>query len=84
MVKKIVGVSQSTGEYLGRKFSGLRLHLLGSKTNTIGSTAENVYIKIDLVEDLLGHVSGDLESLIGLEVKVFYNEYKKPCAVVLV
>lgn len=84
MSLKIIGVQESSGEYQGKKFSGLRLHVTGEKRNTIGHTAENVYIKLDNARNLMSECSGDLSQLIGLDVEVLFDQYGKVCKVEVV
>jgi len=76
---KIVGIQKVTGEFEGRPFSGYRLHMTSERKNVIGVCADHVFCKDDSLSDLLD--SYKPEQLLGLDVVIYYDQYKKPAMV---
>ncbi len=77
MAIKVVGVSESKGNYNGSDYHNVILHTVQDMDNTIGQRVIQEKCKFKNVESVFGArmSAADWQFLIGKEVRCFYDRF---------
>lgn len=83
---KIYGIKEAKGNYQGADFHNVNLHCLDDDDNATGSVCCIVKCKVSKLCDIFGDDSitvDKLQSFIGSDISVYYDQYKNPAHVVV-
>ena len=83
---KVIGIAERNGEFKGKAWHNINIHCTYNDDNAIGKLTKIVKVKAAISDEVFG-VKTDtnyLRSLIGKEIRVYYNQYGNTDMITLV
>jgi len=79
---KVIGVQRNIGEYKGNNYDKIKFICTYPITkNGSGDNCEIVSIKTDLCDELLQTIDGEIDMIVGMEIKFDYNKFGQPVSI---
>lgn len=75
---KVIGIETKSGEYQGRKYENIILHVAVKSCDIAGVSTNQIKVKSSRLADIL---SCDLKDIYEKNIDVYYDEYRNVCRI---
>lgn len=78
MICKVMGIQHAEGEYQGRKYDNINLHVTFEKNGVTGAACDKLKFKTTFISQIAQSNGITTADFLGKTVNVGYNQYGQP------